>query len=95
MGYNIVDDVVVKENVIVEFPICIGENVECDVTLERQFEIAMMMQLYWSDNQTSVTLNFDSDIDKKYLASLIYNNKHIIKCISFLPKQKIFILNAI
>lgn len=88
MGYNIVDDVVVKENVIVEFPICIGENVECDVSLERQFEVAMLMQMYWSDNQTSVTLSFDSDIDKKYLASLIYKNKHIIKCISFLPKTK-------
>jgi len=88
MGYNIVDDIVIKENVIVEFPICIGENVECDVSLERQFEVAMLMQMYWSDNQTSVTLSFDSDIDKKYLASLIYKNKHIIKCISFLPKTK-------
>lgn len=88
MGYNVVDDVIIKENVIVEFPISMGENVKYNVSVDEQMEISLLMQKYWADNMVSVTLNFDTDVDEHHLAKLIYDNKQYIKCVSFLPKMK-------
>lgn len=88
MGYDVDDDVIIKENKIISFPISLGDDVKSDVDVEEQLDLALMLQMYWSDNQTSCTLTIDPNIDAKYLADLIYTNRNKIKCISFLPKCK-------
>ena len=84
-GLRIVEDLVVKSNMIVEFPMETDGKVG---TFQDQLHLAMLMQTYWADNQVSVTLSFDPSIDTDYLISLILQYKYVFKAISFLPQIK-------
>jgi ribonucleotide reductase alpha subunit len=87
LGYYIENDVVIKDNVVIEFPIEM-KDIKVDPSVEDQLELASLMQCYWADNQVSCTVTIDKNIDLKYLNSLIMKYQNKLKAISFLPKTE-------
>ncbi|MBN1801678.1 MAG: fused protease/ribonucleoside-triphosphate reductase [Candidatus Lokiarchaeota archaeon] len=85
-GYHVEDDLYSKNSFVVEFPIHeqYFDRSKNDVSIWEQAENAAAYQKYWSDNQVSITITFQS-----HEANQI---KHVLECyedklksVSFLP----------
>jgi ribonucleoside-triphosphate reductase (thioredoxin) len=86
-GYQIEDSVTTPNTKVVEFPIKLGNNIKTqeNTTIEEQFYLASLAQLWWSDNQVSCTISFKENEQPK-IAELLNNYKNSLKSISLIPK---------
>lgn len=87
LGYKIEQDVIVKDNLIIEFPIKLEDNILVDPSIEDQIDLACLLQKYWSDNNVSFTCVFDKDTDTLYLDQIIKKYRNQLKGISFMPNS--------
>ena len=84
-GYKVEDDVMNPTTTnVVYFPChsknCGYEN-KHNITVDRQFDLATVLQRHWSDNQVSCTISFD---DTEPLVTNLIKHKNALKGISFL-----------
>lgn len=85
-GYNVEDDLVSANTVVVYFPVKSGHpRSEKDVTLFEKIGLAATAQKYWSDNGVSVTLSFDKETETKHVAHALNMYEGQLKAVSFLP----------
>jgi adenosylcobalamin-dependent ribonucleoside-triphosphate reductase len=85
-GYKIEDDVVSANTSVVYFPVASGhKRSEKQVSLFEKIGLAATAQKYWSDNGVSVTLSFDKETEKKFVAPALNMYEGQLKAVSFLP----------
>jgi adenosylcobalamin-dependent ribonucleoside-triphosphate reductase len=85
-GYKIEDDLVSANTSVVYFPVASGhKRSEKEVSLFEKIGLAATAQKYWSDNGVSVTLSFDKDTEKQFVAPALNMYEGQLKAVSFLP----------
>jgi len=85
-GYKIEDDLVSANTSVVYFPVASGhKRSEKHVSLFEKIGLAATAQKYWSDNGVSVTLSFDKEEEKKFVAPALNMYEGQLKAVSFLP----------
>ena len=85
-GYKIEDDIVSANTSVVYFPVASGhKRSEKQVSLFEKIGLAATAQKYWSDNGVSVTLSFDLEEEKKFIAPALNMYEGQLKAVSFLP----------
>ena len=85
-GYKIEDDLVSANTSVVYFPVASGhKRSEKQVSLFEKIGLAATAQKYWSDNGVSVTLSFDKEKEKKFIAPALNMYEGQLKAVSFLP----------
>jgi adenosylcobalamin-dependent ribonucleoside-triphosphate reductase len=85
-GYKIEDDIYSEETAVVYFPIKSGhKRSEKEVSLFEKIGLAATSQKYWSDNGVSVTLSFDLETEKQFVAPALHMYEGQLKAVSFLP----------
>jgi adenosylcobalamin-dependent ribonucleoside-triphosphate reductase len=85
-GYKIEADLVSANTSVVYFPVASGhKRSEKQVSLFEKIGLAATAQKYWSDNGVSVTLSFDKDTEKKFVAPALNMYEGQLKAVSFLP----------
>ena len=85
-GYKIEADLVSSNTSVVYFPVASGhKRSEKQVSLFEKIGLAATAQKYWSDNGVSVTLSFDKDEEKKFVAPALNMYEGQLKAVSFLP----------
>jgi adenosylcobalamin-dependent ribonucleoside-triphosphate reductase len=85
-GYKIEADLVSANTSVVYFPVASGhKRSEKQVSLFEKIGLAATAQKYWSDNGVSVTLSFDKDEEKKFVAPALNMYEGQLKAVSFLP----------
>ena len=85
-GYKIEKDLVSANTQVVYFPVASGHpRAEKDVSLFEKIGLAATAQKYWSDNGVSVTLSFDKEEEKKFIAPALHMYEGQLKAVSFLP----------
>lgn len=74
--------------VVIEFPQHYENNIPLskEVSLEQKLQEVALFQNYWSDNQVSVTLNFDVEKEGQLINNLLKKYDNQLKSISFLPE---------
>jgi adenosylcobalamin-dependent ribonucleoside-triphosphate reductase len=85
-GYKIEADLVSANTQVVYFPVGSGhKRSEKEVSLFEKIGLAATAQKYWSDNGVSVTLSFDKETEKKFVAPALNMYEGQLKAVSFLP----------
>jgi adenosylcobalamin-dependent ribonucleoside-triphosphate reductase len=85
-GYKIEADLVSANTSVVYFPVASGhKRAEKQVSLFEKIGLAATAQKYWSDNGVSVTLSFDKEEEKKFVAPALNMYEGQLKAVSFLP----------
>jgi adenosylcobalamin-dependent ribonucleoside-triphosphate reductase len=85
-GYKIEDDIYSEDTSVVYFPIKSGhKRSEKEVSLFEKVGLAATSQKYWSDNGVSVTLSFDLETEKQFVAPALHMYEGQLKAVSFLP----------
>ncbi len=85
-GYKIEADLVSANTSVVYFPVASGhKRSEKQVSLFEKIGLAATAQKYWSDNGVSVTLSFDKEEEKKFVAPALNMYEGQLKAVSFLP----------
>ena len=85
-GYKIEADLVSANTSVVYFPVASGhKRAEKQVSLFEKIGLAATAQKYWSDNGVSVTLSFDKETEKKFVAPALNMYEGQLKAVSFLP----------
>ena len=85
-GYKIEKDIVSANTKVVYFPVkSEHDRSEKDVSLFEKIGLAATTQKYWSDNGVSVTLSFDAETEKKFIAHALHMYEGQLKAVSFLP----------
>jgi adenosylcobalamin-dependent ribonucleoside-triphosphate reductase len=85
-GYNIEPDLVSANTQVVYFPVASGHRrAEKQVSLFEKIGLAATAQKYWSDNGVSVTLSFDKETEKQFVAPALNMYEGQLKAVSFLP----------
>jgi adenosylcobalamin-dependent ribonucleoside-triphosphate reductase len=85
-GYKIEADLVSANTSVVYFPVASGhKRSEKHVSLFEKIGLAATAQKYWSDNGVSVTLSFDKETEKKFVAPALNMYEGQLKAVSFLP----------
>jgi adenosylcobalamin-dependent ribonucleoside-triphosphate reductase len=85
-GYKIESDLVSANTSVVYFPVASGhKRAEKQVSLFEKIGLAATAQKYWSDNGVSVTLSFDKDTEKQFVAPALNMYEGQLKAVSFLP----------
>ena len=85
-GYKVEKDLVSANTSVVYFPVASGHpRSEKQVSLFEKIGLAATAQKYWSDNGVSVTLSFDKETEKKFVAPALHMYEGQLKAVSFLP----------
>lgn len=85
-GYKIEKDLVSANTSVVYFPVASGhKRAEKQVSLFEKIGLAATAQKYWSDNGVSVTLSFDKETEKQFVAPALNMYEGQLKAVSFLP----------
>jgi adenosylcobalamin-dependent ribonucleoside-triphosphate reductase len=85
-GYKIEEDLVSANTSVVYFPVASGhKRAEKQVSLFEKIGLAATAQKYWSDNGVSVTLSFDKETEKQFVAPALNMYEGQLKAVSFLP----------
>jgi ribonucleoside-triphosphate reductase (thioredoxin) len=85
-GYKVESDLVSANTSVVYFPVASGhKRSEKQVSLFEKIGLAATAQKYWSDNGVSVTLSFDKEEEKKFVAPALNMYEGQLKAVSFLP----------
>jgi hypothetical protein len=74
--------------VVVEIPVQIEENIRTveQVTMWEQLHLAAFLQRHWADNQVSVTVTFDPEVEGPEIANALNYVQYMLKGVSFLPR---------
>lgn len=87
-GYTI-EKCVGSENTtsVVELPIMLDEGIKASdtVSITDKIKLASLLQKYWSDNQVSVTIDFDVKKESHLIKGLLEKYSKKLKSISFIP----------
>lgn len=77
-----------KNTVVVTIPVRIDSSIRTqkEVSIWEKVQLAIFMQRYWSDNQVSVTIDFDPATEGKEIANILNYAQYELKSISFLPR---------
>lgn len=87
LGYEIEDDVICSENKIIKFIIDLG-NIQLNThNIEDDLELASILQGYWADNNISMTVQFNNDIDDNIFNDIIKKYSKKLKTLCFLPRD--------
>ncbi|MEN6665504.1 MAG: fused protease/ribonucleoside-triphosphate reductase [Phycisphaerae bacterium] len=88
-GYHVEDDVYSQNTVVVSFPVHVERLGRCksDVPLLEKVDLAAQMQRFWSDNQVSITAEFDPDREGGQLPGLLHDYENRLKAVVFLPSR--------
>jgi len=75
---------------IIEIPIKMEDNIRTidEATMWEKLALTQLMQRYWSDNQVSVTIDFDAETEGKDIKSALEYCEDSLKSVSFLPRFK-------
>lgn len=85
-GYKVEPDLVSANTSVAYFPVASGhKRSEKQVSLFEKIGLAATAQKYWSDNGVSVTLSFDKEEEKKFVAPALNMYEGQLKAVSFLP----------
>jgi adenosylcobalamin-dependent ribonucleoside-triphosphate reductase len=85
-GYKVEPDLVSANTQVVYFPVASGhKRAEKQVSLFEKIGLAATAQKYWSDNGVSVTLSFDKETEKQFVAPALNMYEGQLKAVSFLP----------
>ena len=85
-GYKVEPDLVSANTSVAYFPVASGhKRSEKQVSLFEKIGLAATAQKYWSDNGVSVTLSFDKETEKKFVAPALNMYEGQLKAVSFLP----------
>jgi hypothetical protein len=87
-GYHMERDKFSANTIVVEFPVDAGAHVvktQNEASIEEKFEIQLIMQRYWADNQVSATITFHKEKERHKIPELLGKHCHEIKSVSFLP----------
>jgi adenosylcobalamin-dependent ribonucleoside-triphosphate reductase len=85
-GYKVEPDLVSANTQVVYFPVASGHRrAEKQVSLFEKIGLAATAQKYWSDNGVSVTLSFDKETEKQFVAPALNMYEGQLKAVSFLP----------
>jgi ribonucleoside-triphosphate reductase len=79
-----------KTTAVVEFPIGLEDGVRTtdQVKLWEKYQLVAFTQAYWSDNQVSVTLDFDPETEADDIVRILEYGQYTLKSVSFLPRSK-------
>lgn len=77
-----------KNTVVVTIPVRVDSNIRTqkEVSIWEKVQLAIFMQRYWSDNQVSVTIDFDPATEGKEIANILNYAQYELKSLSFLPR---------
>jgi ribonucleoside-triphosphate reductase (thioredoxin) len=84
-GYNVEQDVVSRNTVVVYFPIKTDVRGEKEVTIFEKINLASEAQRHWSDNSVSATISFDAKLEAEFVPTVLNMYEGKLKTISFLP----------
>jgi adenosylcobalamin-dependent ribonucleoside-triphosphate reductase len=88
-GYPVEEDVYSDNTMVVAFPVHIplmGRG-KAQVPLREKVDLAAQMQRFWSDNQVSVTAEFDPDTESGQLPRILEAYEDRLKAMVFLPSR--------
>lgn len=89
-GYEVADSVYTPHSVVVEFPYKAssaglpGFQSCADITIEEQFAMQALFNIYWADNMVSCTISFHEH-ERSKIAKLLQQYRMRIKSTSLLP----------
>ena len=83
-GHKVEKDVYSQNTMCIEFPTYMSGVTIDEVTIEQQFELAVLAQLIWADNAVSCTVTFGKH-ESKRIAGLLKKYAKNLKGISLLP----------
>ncbi len=86
-GYYIEDDLYSDNSYVIEFPIHeeYFDRSKNDVSIWEQAENAAAYQKYWSDNQVSITITFNPELEASQIKHVLECYEDKLKSVSFLP----------
>ena len=90
-GYNVEPCVNSPDStVVVEIPIKLDDNVrtQSEVSIWEKAELTRLLQRYWSDNQVSVTIDFDREKEGDQIQHILNYYEDELKSVSFLPRME-------
>jgi len=89
-GYEVEEDAYSQNTMVVSFPVRMKNmsRRKRDVSLREKVDLAAQMQRYWSDNQVSVTAEFDPEREADDLERVLAAYEDRLKAISFIPAAK-------
>jgi len=76
---------------VVYFPMKYNRKRARNPTMWEQLELAAQMQAHWANNQVSVTIDFNREIEGPEIARALEMYAHRIKGLSFLPTENHFV----
>jgi ribonucleoside-triphosphate reductase (thioredoxin) len=88
-GYPVEPDAYSSNTMVIAFPVHVQnlDRGKADVSLWEKVDLAAQMQRYWSDNQVSITADFDPDRERGELARLLSAYEDRLKAVAFLPRR--------
>lgn len=88
LGYKVEKDVVNPNTMIINFIVeldnCVVLN---DGNIETDLCLASLLQMYWADNNVSMTIQFDPNIDNNEFNKIIIKYSNKLKTMCFLPRN--------
>ena len=85
-GYQVEEDLVSKESMVVSVPVRLSKGVRTlkEVSMWEQVSLAAFLQKHWADNQVSCTVSF-KEHEAPDIARVLDHFQYSLKGISFLP----------
>lgn len=89
-GYHVEPDQYSPNTLVVEVPVCVGENLRTldEISMWEQLSMAAFLQQYWADNQVSYTVTFDPETEGDQIEKALDFFQYRLKAVSFLPRPK-------
>ncbi|MFP4028603.1 MAG: fused protease/ribonucleoside-triphosphate reductase [Candidatus Brocadiia bacterium] len=89
-GYEVEPDRYADNTVVVSFPVHIEglERSKSEVPLREKVDLAAQMQYYWSDNQVSITAEFDPESEGRQIPRILEAYENRLKALVFLPSRE-------
>lgn len=76
-----------RNTVVAYFPMRFLRARERNPSMWEQLELAALMQEHWADNQVSVTVDFDKDLEGPEIQRALEMYAHRLKGVSFMPRE--------
>jgi hypothetical protein len=76
---------------VVAFPIDEGKHVKTtkeNFSMKQQFELLVLIQKWWADNQVSVTITYDRKKEGHQIHKMLMEHYNEVKAVSFLENEK-------
>jgi len=90
-NYRIEEAIKEPNTLVVYFPMKYNRKRARNPTMWEQLELAAQMQAHWANNQVSVTIDFDREVEGPEIARALEMYVHRLKGVSFLPTENHFV----